>query len=328
MKRWVPALLVAVACYLSLSSIAWPVAAHPMDAASLTLIEEEPGRFRTTFQASSAALERELSTFASFPASCHFGGGMLECGGRGLVGEIGFPWLEGTLTRLLVDVEWLDGTRLVRVVTAQAPEITVYGAQSTDWLVHTPVLVDYVTLGIEHIAFGFDHLAFVVALTLLVQGRGRLVKAVTAFTASHSVTLAATALGMLSVPSAPVEALIAWSVVLVCGECAKPAETLTRRSPWLVAFAFGLLHGLGFASALLDVGLPERHVPLALFSFNLGVELGQLGVVVILLLGRALLERGARGRLPLGHMARALVYTLGSLAAFWSIERTIAALAG
>jgi len=175
-----------------------------------------------------------------------------------------------------------------------------------------------VRLGVEHILTGFDHLLFVIALTLLVRRRAALLATITAFTLAHSLTLSATALGVASVAVPPVEAAIALSIVLVCAECLSSKSSLGRRAPWLVAFAFGLLHGLGFASALLGIGLPEEHVVTALLCFNLGVELGQLGVVLLTVaLGRLL----SRLQLESPSARRLLVYAMGSLAAFWAIER-------
>src|SRR5262249_39937697 len=139
-------------------------------------------------------------------------------------------------------------------------------------------------LGIEHILTGFDHLMFVLAITVLVRRRKSLVLAITAFTVAHSLTLAATVLGWLVLPSAPVETTIALSIVLACTECLRPSDSLARRAPWLVTFAFGLVHGMGFASALLETGLPEKHVPSALLFFNVGVELGQLGAILAFLI--------------------------------------------
>jgi hydrogenase/urease accessory protein HupE len=245
----------------------------------------------------------------------------LDCGSLGLAGTIEFPWLEGRLTQLMIDVEWSDGSHLLRVVTAGAPHLTVYSSSSSGWKALQPVIFDYARLGIDHILSGCDHLIFVIALALLVRVMRLLIATITAFTVAHTLTLASTALGWLSVPLAPVEAMIAMSVVLVCAECLDPTESLTRRKPWLVAFAFGLLHGLGFASALLEIGLPERHVPSALFSFNLGVELGQLAVIAAFLLGSSVLSHF---RLKRAWMTRALVYGMGVTAAFWSIERGFA----
>jgi hydrogenase/urease accessory protein HupE len=188
------------------------------------------------------------------------------------------------------------------------------------------VVRDYVGLGIEHILFGIDHLLFVLCLLLLVRGVRKLLTTVTAFTLAHSITLAAATLGFIRVPAAPVEATIALSIVflaseLVRGEAGRSA--VTRTYPWLIAFSFGLLHGLGFAGALAEVGLPQREIPLALFAFNVGVELGQLAFVTAVLS----LVRFARIvplRLP-AWAPGAAGYAIGSVAAFWVFARLAAA---
>jgi hydrogenase/urease accessory protein HupE len=298
--------------------------AHDIDSASLSLTEVAPGRFLVRFHAASAALQREVATPAVYPQSCRMDGAYLDCGRAGLVGSIEFPWLEGTLTRVMVDVEWRSGSRLLRIVSASAPRLAVYGVPATGLLALKPIVLDYTRLGVEHILTGFDHLLFVLALALLVQKRGPLITTITAFTVAHSLTLACTALGVLSVPSAPVEATIALSIVLVCVECLRPGDSLTRHAPWLVAFTFGLLHGLGFASALLEIGLPEKHLTAALFCFNLGVELGQLSVIGAVLALRALITRWNLSR---AWLQRGLIYAMGSVASFWSIERILAVFA-
>jgi hydrogenase/urease accessory protein HupE len=295
--------------------------AHEIDSASLSLMEVAPGRFQVRFHAASASLQREVAPPALFPEQCRTDGAYLDCGAAGLVGTIAFPWLEGTLTRVMVDIEWRGGARLLRVLSASTPQLVVYGVPASGLRALAPIALDYTRLGIEHILTGFDHLLFVLSLALLVRRRGPLITTITAFTVAHSLTLACTALGLLSVPSSPVEATIALSIVLVCAECLRPGDSLTRRAPWLVAFAFGLLHGLGFASALLDIGLPEQHLPAALFCFNLGVELGQLAVIGVVLLLRALFTRW---HLPRAWLQRGLVYAMGSIAAFWSIDRVLA----
>jgi len=302
--------------------------AHPIDAASLTLTEVQHGRFVVHFQAGSGTLRRQITTtFAVFPAPCRLEGAgepaYLECGSSGLVGAIQFPWLEGTMTRLMVEIEWQGGARLLRIVTASARTLTVYGGAG-GLASLKPVVADYTRLGVEHILTGFDHLLFVVALTLLVRRRRTLVTTITAFTVAHSLTLASTVLGLVSVPPAPVEATIALSIVLVCAECLRgdqPGESLTRRAPWVVAFAFGLLHGLGFASALIEIGLPEKHIAAALLCFNVGVELGQLAVI-----GAVLAVRAAAVRLDLrsAWLARGIIYAMGATAAFWSLDRVAA----
>ena len=182
------------------------------------------------------------------------------------------------------------------------------------------VIRTYTMLGVEHILLGIDHLLFVFALLLLVPGRRMLIWTITSFTLAHSVTLAAATLGWVRVPQAPVEAVIALSILFVAMEIVhwkQGRPGITRRWPWLVAFTFGLLHGFGFAGALSEIGLPEHAIPLSLLFFNLGVEAGQLMFIAAVLLLWAGL-----GRLRFPQWAwRVPVYAIGSLAAFWTIER-------
>lgn len=313
------------ALFLCVVCLTGPARAHDIDSATLTLTEVEPGRFLVHFRAASASLQHELPRPAVFPKPCHMTGAYLDCGASGLVGAIEFPWLEGTLTRLMVAIDWRNGTQLQRIVSASVPHLTVYGAPGAGLRSLAPMALDYTRLGVEHILTGFDHLLFVIGLSILVRRRRTLLGTITAFTAAHSLTLACTALGLLSIPSAPVEATIALSIVLVCVECLRPVGSLTRRAPWLVAFAFGLLHGLGFASALLEIGLPREHVPAALLCFNIGVELGQLAVIGSVLVARAMITRL---KLQRAWQARAVVYAMGGVAAFWSIERIVAMFRG
>lgn len=314
-QRWLAASFVAL-----LLSVWWPptASAHEIESASLALREVAAGRFAVRWQATSASLEADLTTSAVFPKPCRLEGAYLECGQTGLVGSLEFPWLEGTLSRVLVDIEWQNGQRLQRMLTPSSPTLGVYGISNGSVRFLTPILVDYTLLGVEHILLGFDHLLFVVALMLLVPNRRRLVATITAFTVAHSLTLAATVLDLVRIPIAPVEAVIALSIVLVCAECLRPEDSLARRAPWAVSFGFGLLHGLGFASALLELGVPEAHVPAALLCFNLGVELGQLAVVVALL---ALFHLATRFRLERRWLRPSTVYAMGGIAAFWSLDR-------
>jgi hydrogenase/urease accessory protein HupE len=275
------------------------------------------------WQANSPSLSDVLRHSVAFPAPCHLAGAQLDCGSSGLAGAIEFPALEGTLAHVMIEIEWLDHTRLLRSLTASEPRLVVYRGSGLGFL--WPVAFDYTALGVEHILTGFDHLLFVVALTLLVRRKKPLMVTITAFTAAHSASLAVTVLGLVQVASPPVEATIALSIVLVCAEALRPADTLTQRAPWLVAFAFGLLHGLGFASALMEVGLPSAHVPLALLFFNVGVELGQLGVIAAALAAAAFVTRvGLRQT----WLRSGLLYGMGSLAAAWSIERAVAVFGG
>ena len=314
--RAASALMLAFALFLASGA----AGGHELDSASLSLMEVATGRFLVRWHASSPTLQADLGTAAVFPEPCRRQGAYLECGTSGLIGSIAFPWLEGTLTRVMVDVEWQSGARLSRVVTASSPSVRVYGLRASGLRALQPVIVDYTRLGIEHILTGFDHLLFVVALALLVRRGAPLVTTITAFTLAHSLSLAVTVLGLVHVPSPPVEASIALSIVLVCAECLRPADSLARRAPWAVAFAFGLLHGLGFASALLELGVPEQHVPAALVCFNVGVELGQLGIIAVVV-GLRLLVARLRVQRDCDWMRRGLIYAMGSTAAYWVLDR-------
>jgi len=305
--------------------VAHPADAHSIDTVSLYLVEVGDGHFTVDWQVGSTTLARRLAQPAVFPGTCRFAERWLDCGPTGLVGPIEFPWLEGSTTRVMLRIDWATGSRLLRVIDGRSPRLTVYGSPAATGL-HTlvPIAVDYMRLGIEHILTGYDHLLFVLALTLLVRRGRQLVATITAFTLAHSLTLACTVLGVLNLPLAPVEASIALSIVLVCAECLRPSESLAHRAPWLVTFVFGLLHGFGFASSLLAIGLPESHVPAALAFFNVGVELGQLAAIALVVALRVLVARVGLRRV---WLSRAVIYAMGGTAAFWSIERSIAVFA-
>ncbi len=309
------ALLLALAVALA-TTFAW---SHPIDSSSLTLTEVSDGRFTVQWQTSSPTLMHEIAQPAVFPKHCRLNATELNCGSLGLAGSIELPWLSGSETRVMVQIDWRAGSRLTRVVDGRSPSLSVYGTPASSGLRFLkPIALDYTHLGIEHILTGYDHLLFVLAITILVRNAKRLVAAITAFTVAHSLTLAATVSGWLWLPSAPVETVIALSIVLVCAECLRPATSLAYRATWLVTFAFGLIHGLGFASALLAIGLPEKHVPSALLFFNLGVEFGQLGAIAVFVALASLLIRFERRPI---WFVRGLVYAMGSTAAYWSLER-------
>lgn len=295
---------------------------HAIDQASLALTEVADGRFVVHWQIGSTTLAERLAEPARFPEPCHLSSGELDCGSTGLVGAIDFPWLAGSEARVIVQIDWRTGARLLRVIDGSTASLTVYGVPPGAGLRFLrPLAVDYTRLGFEHILTGYDHLLFVLALTILVRRRRTLLATITAFTLAHSLTLACTVLGVLNLPSPPVEATIALSIVLVCIECVRPTASLAQRAPWLVTFAFGLLHGFGFASSLLSIGLPEQHVPVALAFFNVGVELGQLAAIALVALARVLVERLGMQR---AWLSRGVVYAMGGTAAFWSIERCLA----
>ena len=235
--------------------------------------------------------------------------------------ELRLEGLAGTRTDALVRVEWRDGTVQTARVLPGAPRFTLRAAPGRGEVAKT-----YLGLGVEHILLGIDHLLFVLALFLLVAGGRRLVATITAFTLAHSVTLAAATLGFVHVRPAPVEACIALSVAFVAAEIVHGARGhpgLTARAPWLVAGGFGLLHGLGFAGALAEVGLPQQAIPLALLFFNLGVEAGQLAFLAALLALFAVLRRLGAARTP-AWAGLAPAYAVGAPAAFWVIERVLA----
>jgi hydrogenase/urease accessory protein HupE len=298
---------------------------HSIDSSTLTLTEVSAGKFTLKWQTTASTL-KGLSEPASFPKSCRQHGSELDCGPLGLVGSIQFPWLAGSESRVTVLIDWLNGSRLLRVVSGRAPSLAVYGIPASAGLRFlVPIALDYTRLGVEHILTGFDHLMFVLAITILVRSRKALVGAITAFTVAHSLTLAATVVGWLRLPAAAVETTIALSIVLACTECLRPSDSLARRAPWLVTFAFGLLHGMGFASALLETGLPETHVPSALLFFNVGVELGQLAAIAVFVSVGSLVTRIERRP---AWSTRAFVYAMGVTAAYWSLERGVAMFAG
>lgn len=223
------------------------------------------------------------------------------------------------VTDVIARVERLDGSSQVERLPAERPVFTVRAAES-----QYEVAWAYLVLGVEHILGGIDHLLFVLALLLIVHGAKRIVATVTAFTLAHSITLVAATLGWVNVPGPPVEAVIALSIVFVAAEVihglhGKPG--ITARAPWLVAFSFGLLHGFGFAGALAEVGLPQTAIPVALFMFNVGVEIGQLMFVFVILALRAAVSR-LPGREP-QWLTPVVAYGIGTIAAFWTIERVI-----
>jgi hydrogenase/urease accessory protein HupE len=243
----------------------------------------------------------------------------IDAGPDGLAGKrIEFAGLQLTIADVLVRAEMLDGRSWTAIARPSQPWVEIARSQ-TGWQVVGTYLVE----GIRHILLGGDHLLFVFGLLLIVKERWMLVKTVTAFTVAHSLTLAVATLGYAEAPVVPLNAAIALSIFFLGPEIVRAwrGETsLAIRQPWLVAFAFGLLHGFGFAGALTSAGLPRVDLPLALLGFNLGVEVGQLGFV-LLVVG---LERSFR-QLEIRWPRWAMLlpgYAVGSLGAFWTIQRT------
>ncbi len=236
-------------------------------------------------------------------------------------GMINIAGLTSTMTDVLVRLESLDGTTQITRLTPSTPSFVVEASPGALAVART-----YLVLGVEHILGGVDHLAFVLALLLIVGRRwGLLLKTITAFTVAHSITLALATLGFVHVPAAPVEAVIALSIMFVASEilhtrAGRPG--LAARAPWVVAFTFGLLHGFGFAGALTEVGLPQNSIPLALLLFNVGVKIGQLVFVAVAV---GFIAALSRLRLTWPKWAEAIPpYAIGSLAMFWVIQRIAA----
>jgi hydrogenase/urease accessory protein HupE len=286
--------------------------------------------------------EYRLRLHARLPEECtgapnqgsFVGGAFVErwratCPG-GLVGRaIDIEGLSATRTDVLARIEWLDGTTQAVRLT---PEQTSFVAEAAPSAL--AVAKTYFVLGVEHILLGIDHLLFVLGLLFLVGNWKRLIGTVTAFTVAHSITLAAATLGLVHVAQAPVEATIALSIVFVAAEIIHGAHRqprLAARAPWLVAFVFGLLHGLGFAGALREIGLPQKDVPLALLFFNVGVEVGQLlfvaaVVAVFSVLTRLLRQQRSRDHGPWyseSLIRTPVAYGIGSAAAFWTVQRVV-----
>ena len=241
----------------------------------------------------------------------------------GLAGQVvAIDGIAGGVTDVIVRLERSDGTSQLERLLPQRPQFIVKGTTGT-----AQIAWSYLVLGVEHILGGVDHLLFVLALLLIVRGTRRIVATITAFTLAHSMTLVAATLGWVQVAGPPVEATIALSIVFVAAEIVQEARGrpgLGSRRPWLLAFAFGLLHGLGFAGALRAVGLPEQAIPLALLFFNVGVEIGQL-LFIACALPLAALGRRAALRWPV-LSARIPASGIGCIAAFWTLERIAACL--
>jgi len=248
----------------------------------------------------------------------------------GLAGQaVSIEGLSATSTDVLVRVESLEGAIQTERLSPTKTSFLIQAVPGSG-----EVAATYLRLGVEHILFGFDHLLFVLALVMLVRDWRRVAITVTAFTIAHSITLAAATLGFVNVPGPPVEATIALSIMLVSVEilnARRGKPSLTARLPWLVAFSFGLLHGFGFAGALAEVGLPQHAIPVALLFFNLGVEIGQLAFVAAVLTAGGLFRTALALRLKPALIQRAVnrldviaAYAIGTVAAFWLIERTSA----
>lgn len=233
--------------------------------------------------------------------------------------QVGIEGLAEARTDALVRVERLDGSEQVGRILPGSNQFEVRPSPGP-----FEVVLTYTVIGIEHILLGFDHLLFLLALVMIVRDTRKLLITITAFTIAHSITLSLATLGVLHVPGPPVEAIIALSIVFVAAEIMHLRQGrigLAARKPWIVAFAFGLLHGLGFAGALAEVGLPENSIPLALLFFNIGVEIGQVVFIAVVLGVFHLSNKLVAGRFDLRRLEPIPVYLIGGTASYWVFER-------
>src|SRR5262245_16426982 len=318
MKTWLYRLLPVIAVMMAV-----PALAHEMTMAEMEVRQISRSEFLWQWTASgSRPASQELTPVWPEGCSSESESNFLRCGEAGLRGTMAVEGVGKRYSAAVVKVFWLDGQVRVYTITSAQPRVRLYGSADDERGIGE-IASAYTVLGIEHILSGLDHLMFVLALLFLVGFNRRLVWTITAFTAAHSLTLALSALGWLTLRSPPVEATIALSIVLVAGEALHKQPTLSRRWPALVAFLFGLVHGLGFAGALKEIGLPQNHLSIALLTFNVGVELGQLLVV-----GAAYLVYRTLAGWPKFEWARApALYAIGGIAAYWSIARTVSILA-
>jgi hypothetical protein len=321
-------------CFVLLSTAAANLSAHEVRPAYLQLHQTTADTFDVFWKVPALGDNMRLSLYVQLPAVCSsvsqprgfFSEGAyteqwsVRCLG-GLAGStIRIAGLTATLTDVLVRIERLDGSVQVTRLASSAPSFTVEAAPRRFEVART-----YLALGIEHILTGIDHLLFVSGLLLLVTGFRRLLMTVSAFTLSHTVTLTLATLGFVHAPPAPVEAVIALSILFVAYEVLrknKNPDGIAQRKPWLVAFTFGLLHGLGFAGGLSAAGVPAGHIPLALAFFSAGVEVGHFSFVAtaVLLIVAA---RKWLDALP-AWFSRVPPYAIGSMASYWLIARLAA----
>ncbi len=305
--------------------------AHEIRPALLNIVEQEPGWFQVTWKVpilgdQTLAIHPVLPSglvAVGPPASHPVPGAITEYtnyraeGGSLVGGTISIDGLRAVQIDVLVQIELADGSHHSAILRPKAPSFEVPAQEAAG-----EVAFSYWRLGTFHILTGIDHLLFVLALMLIVKGNWMLLKTITAFTVAHSISLGLAALGFVRVPPGPTEAVFALSILFLAVEVVHSRQGragLTERAPWIVAFVFGLFHGLGFAGALTEIGLPQHAIPLALFAFNVGVECGQ-----ILFVGAVLAVAATLRRVPLSRPAqswRIMPYAIGSAAAFWTIDR-------
>jgi hydrogenase/urease accessory protein HupE len=322
-SRWSMKSLLALALLLSTG---WAYG-HEVRPGYLQLTEVAPAQFEVLWKQPALA-DRRLPIQPRLPPDCeliatatpaHTGAAVVQrwrtnCDLRS--GRLTIEGLTASLTDVMVRIDYLAGDSVNRMLRASSPELDLTDPR--------PGVTGYFLLGMEHLLLGPDHILFVIGLVLYIRSPWMLLKAVTAFTVAHSITLGLSVLELVTVPQDPVEAVIALSILFLARELMVPASArspLTLAAPWIMAFSFGLLHGFGFAGALAEIGLPRDQLAMSLLWFNVGIEAGQLAVIAVLLaagwLGRKLTTR------PIAPLERGVTVVMGCAAGFWTIDRIV-----
>ncbi|MGR3662976.1 MAG: HupE/UreJ family protein [Paracoccaceae bacterium] len=322
------ALIASVGLFYSVTTQAF---AHEVRPALLQISEQEPGQFDVIWKVpvlDGKKLDMQVvmppvMEALTPPSKREIPGAEIEYStyqthGKPIFGsEILIDGLSTTQIDVLLEITLFDGTLYSTILRPSTPSFVIPKSPS-NW----NVAKSYFRLGVEHILSGFDHLVFVFALMLLIRNNWTLIKSITAFTIAHSITLGVSVLGIIHVPPIPTEAVIALSIVFLAAEILRSRQgisSLSERKPWIVAFVFGLFHGLGFAGALIELGLPQQAVPAALLSFNLGVETGQLMFIGLIILASNILAK-----LMIDwpkNTWKIFPYAIGGLASFWFLQR-------
>jgi len=293
---------------------------HEISLAEMNMYEFRPGSFQWTW--ATPPKDRPISEVlkVQWPEGCISDDQVVQCSGdKGLAGILEVQGLGQGYSAVMFNIKWREGVAKVYTLTSAQPRILLFGGPN-DEREGFEIAKAYTGLGVEHILTGWDHLCFVLGLLFLVGFKRRLISTITFFTIAHSITLALSSLDLISLRSAPVEVSIALSIMLVCYECLKQKNTLTHRWPEAVAFSFGLLHGMGFASALRDIGLPAENIFIALLTFNAGVEIGQLFVILVAWIIYSIWMKCSRKQFELRDFC---LYAMGGFSMLWSISRFI-----
>ena len=316
--------VVCVGLWVLISSVAF---AHEIRPAYLKMTETAPAEYAFSWSRAIAASDLDR-TYPRIPDHCSLLAPPAVSSNGTQLNEtchvkcnsgleyLEFYGLSGSQNSIFFEVTLTDQPSKVFIIQSEQTRVELRSTPAT--------VLAYFMIGVEHLIFGLDHVLFVVCLFFLARSPGTIFKTITAFTIAHSITLGLSVLELVSLPRGPIEAIIALSIVFLCRELLLPEERrskLTARLPWMMAFAFGLMHGFGFAGVLGDIGLPQQQLIPALLLFNIGIEIGQIALILALSTTNILAQHLLDSRAELAQ--RALVCGIGGFAAYWTIERTI-----